>query len=73
MPPGMARQKLVLANVHLGRWAEAKRLLTESLNVIPGDPALLELKRTWKYRRLTLWTKQLGQKIRTLVDRGRGC
>ena len=70
---GMARQKLVLANVHLGRWAEAKRLLTESLNVIPGDPALLELRRTWKYRRLTLWAKRLARRIHGLVNRSRSC
>ena len=43
------------------------------LRVVPGDPALLELKRTWKYRRLTIWAKKLTRKFQGLVDRSRSC
>lgn len=63
----LARHKLVLAHMHLGRWAQARRLLEESLAITPDEPALQELKRTWTTRRLTAWIDRLTGRIRGLV------
>ena len=69
----LARHKLVLANIHLRRWEDAEQLLSESLAVNPYDPALLELKRSWKGRRLRDWSRRFVDAFKGLLGGQRDC
>ncbi len=69
----LARHKLVLAHMHLGRWREARRLLDESLAIHPDHAAMKELKRRWQVLRTTAWLRRLSGTVRALVNPTQSC
>lgn len=69
----LARHKLVLANIHLGRWSQARQVLDESLETHPTDLGLLALRKRWNRRRAKAWAGRLLGMVTRLVARSRGC
>lgn len=60
---GLARQKLVLANIQLGRWAEARRVLDESLALDPENSAYNQLRSRLRHRRLAAMARTVFQTL----------
>ncbi len=64
---GLARQKLVLAHMHIGQWDRARTLLDESLQQDPDNQVFRRLRKRWHLRRMADWAQNMASSVKSLV------
>ncbi len=59
----LAHHKLIIAHMHLGHWRTAKMLLNDALKLTPDSPTLVQLKKQWYRRWITLLLERSTQRL----------